>query len=217
LRSANVLVVAKSPVVGKVKTRLGRDVGMERAADLAAAALLDTLAVCTSAYGVQRCHLAVDGVLADGQLADELLEVTADWVVHPQRGAGFAERLVNAHTDAASFSGASIVQVGMDTPQLRPESLLEAGALLTEPDAAVLGPAYDGGWWLLGVGGPHLLAHLAGVPMSTSKTGELTRLALARAGANVHQTESMRDVDDMTDAENVATTAPETRFAGKWR
>ena len=190
---------------------------MERAADLAAAALLDTLAVCASAYGVQRCHLAVDGVLAHGQLADELLEATTDWVVHPQRGDGLAERLVNAHTDAASFSGAPIVQVGMDTPQLRPESLVEAGAMLTAPDAAVLGPAYDGGWWLLGLGGPHLLAHLGDVPMSTSKTGELTRQALARAGATVHQTESMRDVDDVADAESVATTAPETRFARQWR
>ena len=53
--------------------------------------------------------------------------------------------------------------------------------------------------------------------MSTSKTGELTRRALARAGATVHQTESMRDVDDVADAESVATTAPETRFARQWR
>ena len=120
MRPASALVVAKSPIVGKAKTRLGREVGMERAADLAAAALLDTLAVCASAYGVERCQLAVDGLLAHGQLADELLEATADWAVHPQRGDGLAERLVNAHTDAASFSGAPVVQVGMDTPQLTP-------------------------------------------------------------------------------------------------
>ena len=217
MRPAIALVVAKSPVVGRVKTRLGREVGMERAADLAAAALLDTLAVCASAYGVDRCHLAVDGVLAHGQLADELLEATADWAVHPQRGEGFAERLVNAHTDAASFSGAPVVQVGMDTPQLRPGSLVEAGALLTRPDAAVLGLAHDGGWWLLGVGGPHLLAHLREVPMSTPATGELTRAALLRTGARVVEVESLRDVDEVGDAESVATTAPDTRFARGWR
>lgn len=217
MKPAVALVVAKSPVVGQAKTRLGREIGMERAAHLAAAALLDTLAVCATAYGVQRCHLAIDGVLAHGQLADELLQATTDWVLHPQRGDGLAERLVNAHTDAASFSGAPTVQVGMDTPQLRPESLVEAGALLTESDAAVLGPAHDGGWWLLGIGGPHLLEHLGEVPMSTSKTGELTRLALARAGATVHQIGSLRDVDEVADAESVAAAAPETRFARQWR
>src|SRR5680860_872236 len=109
MRPAVALVVAKSPVIGRVKTRLGREVGLERAADLAAAALLDTVAACAAAYGVDRCHLALHGVLAHGQLADELLEATADWTVHPQRGDGFAERLLHAHEDAASFSAAPVV------------------------------------------------------------------------------------------------------------
>jgi len=190
---------------------------MERAADLAAAALLDTVAACAAAYGVDRCHLALDGVLAHGQLADELLEATADWTVHPQRGNGFAERLLHAHEDAASFSGAPVVQVGMDTPHLIPGTLIEAGGLLTGPDAAVLGPAYDGGWWLLGVGGPHLLAHLHEVPMSTAETGELTRRALVRAGAWVMDMSTLRDVDEVVDAEFVASVAPDTRFGRSWR
>ena len=48
----------------------------------------------------------------------------------------------------------------MDTPHLDAATLPEVEARLTDPDDAVLGPAYDGGWWLLGVGGPHLLDHL---------------------------------------------------------
>lgn len=211
------LVVAKSPVIGKVKTRLGREVGMERAADLAAAALLDTVAACSAAFGVERCHLALDGVLAQGQRAAELLESTADWTVHPQRGEGLAERLVHAHEDTAAFSGAPAVQVGMDTPQLEADTLLRVTSLLTAPDEAVLGPAYDGGWWLLGVGGPHLLAHLHEVPMSAPETGERTRAALLRAGARVTVIETLRDVDEIADAESVAVTAPATRFARAWR
>ncbi len=217
MRPAVALVVAKSPEVGKVKTRLGREVGMERAADLAAAALLDTVAACVEAYGAARCHLALDGVLARGQRAEELLEATADWTVHPQRGEDFAERLVHAHVDASAFSGAPVVQVGMDTPHLTPAALVEAAALLTGADSAVLGPAYDGGWWLLGVGGPHLLAHLHEVPMSTERTGELTRQALIAAGATVHEVSPLRDVDEVLDAELVAAAAPETRFARSWR
>ena len=53
------LVMAKAPVPGRVKTRLGARVGMEVAAELAAAALLDTIAACRSAFA--ECHLALDG------------------------------------------------------------------------------------------------------------------------------------------------------------
>ncbi len=213
MKPAVALVVAKSPVAGRVKTRLGREVGMERAADLAAVALLDTVRTCAAAYGAMRCHLALDGVLAEGRTASQLIDATAEWTLHPQRGADFAERLVNAHVDAAGASGAPVVQVGMDTPHLEARTLVEVGARLTHPDDAVLGPAYDGGWWLLGVGGPHLLSHLRQVPMSRADTGTLTREALIRAGARVTDVEMLRDVDEVVDAESVAAIAPGTLFA----
>jgi glycosyltransferase A (GT-A) superfamily protein (DUF2064 family) len=217
MRPAVALIVAKAPVAGRVKTRLGREVGMERAADLAAAALRDTVGACTAAYGPARCHLALDGVLAHSRIASELLDATAEWTFHSQRGAGFAERLVNAHGDAATASGAPVVQVGMDTPHLKARTLIEVGARLTHPDDAVLGPAYDGGWWLLGVSGPHLLNYLRQVPMSMCDTGTLTREALIRAGARVSDIEMLRDVDEVVDAESVAATAPGTRFARAFR
>ena len=207
------LVVAKAPVAGRVKTRLGRVVGMEHAAQLAAAALLDTIAVCVAAYGVMRCHLALDGDLADAERSRELLDATAGWTVHPQRGDDFATRLVNAHEDTAAAAGAPVVQVGMDTPHLRAQTLTEVGSRLTDPDAAVIGPAFDGGWWLLGVGSPQLVRPLGDVPMSTSRTGELTRKALVRAGAVVTDIETLRDVDEVLDAESVAAAAPKTLFA----
>ena len=213
MRPPVVLVVAKAPVVGRVKTRLGKAIGMQRAAALAAAALLDTLAACATAFGPDRCHLALDGDLADGERADDLLEATDGWHVHRQHGDGFAERLLHAHRDVATAAHAPVVQVGMDTPQLDARVLVEAGERLTHPDAAVLGPAYDGGWWLLGVGGPHLLDHLTGVPMSTASTGELTQEALARAGAEVSRVLLMRDVDELADADHVARAATSSRFA----
>ena len=213
MKPAVMLVVAKAPVIGSVKTRLGRVVGMEHAAQLAAAALLDTIAVCVAAYGVMRCHLALDGDLADAERSRELLDAIAGWTVHPQRGDDFATRLVNAHEDTAAAAGAPVVQVGMDTPHLRPQTLTEVGSRLTDPDAAVIGPAFDGGWWLLGVGSPQLVRRLGDVPMSTSRTGELTRKALVRAGAVVTDIETLRDVDEVLDAESVAAAAPKTMFA----
>jgi glycosyltransferase A (GT-A) superfamily protein (DUF2064 family) len=155
----------------------------------------------------------VHGDLDDAERSDELLRAIEGWTVHPQRGEDFATRLVNAHQDAAAASGAPVVQVGMDTPHLDGRILAEAGSRLTRRDDAVLGPAADGGWWLLGVGGPHLLGHLAGVPMSTDRTGDLTRDALLRSGANVTDVETLRDVDEVEDAESVAVAAPDSRFA----
>jgi hypothetical protein len=105
----------------------------------------------------------------------------------------------------------------MDTPHLEAQTLTEVGSRLTDPDKAVIGPAVDGGWWLLGVGGPHLLSHLDRVPMSTPHTGDLTREALVRAGARVSDVETLRDVDEFADAESVAAAAPATRFARTWR
>lgn len=217
MKPAVILVVAKAPVCGSVKTRLGRVVGMERAAQLAAAALLDTMAVCVAACGVGRCHLALEGDLADAELSEDLLDATDNWTVHTQRGDNFAARLVNAHHDTAAASGAPVVQVGMDTPHVEEQMLTEVRSRLIHPDEAVIGPAVDGGWWLLGVGGPHLLSHLDRVPMSTPQTGDLTREALVRAGARVSSIETLRDVDEFTDAESVAAAAPGTRFARTWR
>jgi hypothetical protein len=213
VKPAVILVVAKAPVAGRVKTRLGAVVGMPQAALLAAAALLDTMAACVAAYGVSRCHLALDGDLAEGQLAHELTAATRGWTLHGQRGEGFAERLVNAHADVAAASGSPVVQVAMDTPHLDASVLAEAGARLTHRDAAVLGPAYDGGWWLLAVGGTHLLQHLPEVSMSTSETGALTREALSRAGAQLSEVAPLRDVDEVADALSVAAAAPHARFA----
>ena len=174
----SVLVVAKAPEPGQVKTRLGNDIGMEAAADVAAASLLDTLAACASASSY--CHLSLAGDLGRALRADEIRAALAGWTVHPQAGAGFAERLVNAH---AQMPG-PVVQVGMDTPHLTAGLLGETAARLATYDA-VLGPAEDGGWWVLALRDPTQAVALVGVPMSTPTTGVDTKIALEAAGLSV--------------------------------
>ena len=79
VRDARVLVVAKAPVAGVAKTRVGADVGMDVAAGLAAGALLDTVRTCTAAVGADRCRLALAGELGDeqrpGRQGDPVTEV----------------------------------------------------------------------------------------------------------------------------------------------
>lgn len=207
----HVLVVAKAPEAGKVKTRLGALIGMDRAAEVAAASLLDTLEAAELAVGAEHCHLSLAGELVDAVRATELRTALAGWTVHPQVGDDFAARLADAH---ARVPG-PVVQVGMDTPHLSAELLLSAAGGLDAHDA-VLGPAEDGGWWVLALREPTHAAAIAGVPMSTEETFHDTHDALVAAGLDVGTTSTLRDVDTREDADVVAALVPGSRFAAAW-
>jgi len=199
------LVVAKAPVPGLAKTRIAADVGPDAAADLAAAALLDTLdSVVGSGLTVV---VALTGDLDRASRADELRAVLAGLVVVPQVGDMLGERLARAHLDADG--GAGVVQVGMDSPQLRADDLTEAAGRLVD-HASVLGPAEDGGWWLLGVNHGSDASALATIEMSTASTGQHTREVLPAPTAILR---TLRDVDTWADAQAVAEEIPHSRFA----
>ncbi|QZY30423.1 TIGR04282 family arsenosugar biosynthesis glycosyltransferase [Nocardioides coralli] len=205
------LVVAKAPVPGEAKTRLAADIGPAAAAELAAAALLDTLDACRAVFPVEDCHLALAGDLAAAPCGPEVRSRAADWNVFAQRGGDFAARLADAHRRV----GGPVVQIGMDTPQVTGEQLANAAGLLRDHDA-VLGPAEDGGWWLLGLRDAAHAAVLREVPMSTPETGDLTLAALRRCGLDVAATATLRDVDELPDATVVAGSARGGRFAATW-
>lgn len=190
------LVIAKEPVPGKVKTRLTPPYTPGQAARIAESALADTLDAVARTPAARRV-LALDG-RPGGWLP-------TGFDVVPQRGDGLDERLANA------FSGARgpAVLIGMDTPQVTPAMLEEATSLLDDSDA-VFGPADDGGFWLLGLREPRP-GLLRGVPMSRSDTGarQLERLR----GLRVATLRTLTDVDTAEDAIRVAAQAPGTRFA----
>jgi uncharacterized protein len=197
-----VLVMAKSPVAGQVKTRLAADVGDDTAADVAAASLVDTLS--TVALTGLPCVVAWSGLLATARRADDVAVALDRCEVVPQRGDRFAERLAAAHHDAAIVLGdAQVVQIGMDTPQLTADHILAAATCLKRHDAA-LGIAVDGGWWALAVRVPGLAAGLTDVPMSREDTAARTMQMLARNRASVALLGVMRDVDTVDDARLVA-------------
>jgi rSAM/selenodomain-associated transferase 1 len=207
------LVVAKAPVPGRVKTRLGAEIGMSAAAEVAAAALLDTLAACRAAFGAPDCLLAVSGDLRQAVRGPEIERALEGWHVYVQRGDGLGARLANAHADLPD--GRQVLQVGMDTPQLAAEHLHTGAHALAEADA-VLGPADDGGWWLLGLRDPAGAAALEGVPMSTSTTYAATRRALQERGLEVATGAVLRDVDTVADADVVSRGHRDTEFARAW-
>ncbi|MBF9128733.1 DUF2064 domain-containing protein [Plantactinospora sp. S1510] len=205
------LVVAKAPVPGLAKTRLCPPATPVQAARVAAAALLDTLAA-VRATGSTVPVLAYTGRFADAEHAAELTAALVGWRLLAQRGSSFADRLANAHADAgAAFPGRPVLQIGMDTPQVRPATLAAALRRLAGHDA-VFGPAADGGWWALGLRDPAHATALRGVPMSTGETGRLTLAALRDRGVRPAGLPVLRDVDDWPAALAVAQELPGSRF-----
>lgn len=202
-----VLVVAKAPVPGLAKTRLAAAVGDRAAADIAAAALLDTLDAVAAAPVAARV-VALTGDLRDARCGDEIRSRLADFTVLAQRGDGLAERLANAHADAAAaVGGGPVLQIGMDTPQVS-AALLGQCCRALAGCAAVLGLARDGGWWVLGVADAATAGCLRAVPMSRPDTGAVTLAALRDTGMDVKLLTELCDVDTVADIDAVRGSCP---------
>jgi glycosyltransferase A (GT-A) superfamily protein (DUF2064 family) len=198
--NVQLLVIAKAPVPGRVKTRLCPPCTPVQAAEIAAAALADTLSSAASMPSVRRT------LVLDGQYA-----APSGWQIVPQCAGGLGERLAYAFTGTA-LPGIGSLLIGMDTPQVTPAVLEPLAGELAGCDA-VLGPAYDGGWWALALRDPAHAAALVDVPMSTSDTAALTFTALRGRGLRVGCGPALRDVDTAADARRVAADAPGTAFA----
>jgi glycosyltransferase A (GT-A) superfamily protein (DUF2064 family) len=197
--ATTLLVIAKQPVPGRVKTRLVPPCTYEQAAALAEAALADTLHTVLTVPARRRV------LVLDGQPGPWL---PPGFDVVPQCGGPLDERLAAAF---AAVQGPALL-IGMDTPQVT------SGLLTVDWAAAdaVFGPADDGGFWALGLRTPDP-ALLRGVPMSTASTGAVQRARLVAAGLRVTDLPTLRDVDTAADAVAVARSAPRSRFAARAR
>jgi rSAM/selenodomain-associated transferase 1 len=194
------IVLAKSPLAGSSKTRLCPPCSPEQAAELAEAALADTLEAVAATPCAGRL-LALDGPAGDW--------LPAGFELAEQRQGGLGERLAGAFSRHA---GPSLL-IGMDTPQVTPALLGAAAEHLTRPGTdAVLGPAEDGGYWAIGFRRRQAGA-FDGVPMSSRRTGAEQRRRLRQLGLRTAELPALRDVDEIADARAVAEAAPQGRFA----
>lgn len=189
----HVLVMAKSPAPGRVKTRLCPPCTPEEAAALAEAALGDTLAA-VAGCGADRRIVALDGT--PGPWLPPGFEVIA------QCRGSLDRRLAHAWAQA----GGPGVQIGMDTPQVTAGDLDEALAALDIAPAA-LGYAVDGGWWGIGLRAADAAAFI-GIPMSRPDTGMLQEARLRRLGLDVALLPDLVDLDTINDLAAVAGAAP---------
>ncbi|MGH2736464.1 MAG: TIGR04282 family arsenosugar biosynthesis glycosyltransferase [Actinomycetota bacterium] len=193
-----VIVIAKSPFPGRVKTRLSPPCSADQAAQIAEAALVETLST-VAATRATRHVVALDGEPGPW--------IPAGFELIVQRGAGLGERLGHAFCEV----GCCALLVGMDTPQLGP-GLIESALVELDSADAVLGPTDDGGYWAVGLRAPEPLA-FTGVPMSRADTFEAQLARFEDLGLRVGLLPHLRDVDYFDDALAVAKLVPGSAFA----
>ncbi len=197
------IVIAKAPVPGRVKTRLSPPFTATESAALAEAALTDTLESVLSAASGQPI-LALDGA-PGGWLPP-------GFAVIPQVKGGLDVKIAAAFAAAARHAHGPALLIGMDTPQV--------GSALLQPwwqDAdALIGLACDGGFWAVGFRepDPDLVGQaVGGVPMSRPDTGSVQLARLRSLGMRTRLLPMFRDIDTAADAYAVARLCPRSRFA----
>ena len=195
-----VLVLAKEPVPGRVKTRLCPPCTPAEAATIAGAAIADTVATVTATAST-RPLLVLDGEV--GPWLSLPIEVV------PQGHGDLGDRLAAAF----SHAGGRAVLIGMDTPQVTADQIDRAIDGLGDPDVdAVLGLTADGGWWIIGFAAPTPLA-FEGVAMSRPTTGTHQYARLTELGLRTALVDQKTDVDTFADALTVADAHPDLRFS----
>jgi rSAM/selenodomain-associated transferase 1 len=198
----NLLVMAKAPVAGRVKTRLCPPCTPAEAAAIAEAALADTLDA-VAACGAGRRIVALDG--APGPWLPPGFEVI------PQVDGGFDRRLAAAWAAA----GGAGVQIGMDTPQVTP-ALLDGALASLDDTPAALGLAVDGGWWAIGLRRPDPRVFM-GIPMSTETTGAAQHARLRSLALSVTMLPALVDLDTAADIPAVTASGSAIRTAAQAR
>ncbi|MBT2396953.1 TIGR04282 family arsenosugar biosynthesis glycosyltransferase [Streptomyces sp. ISL-100] len=194
-RTPSVLVMAKAPRAGTVKTRLHPLLGPDGCAVLQAELIRHTLEM-TSSHGL-RTYLAYAPGVGEESPGDVILPGVRLVV---QRGENLGQRLTSAVVEAFADGAGPLLVIGTDAPTLTRDHLTVALSSL-EHKEVVLGPALDGGYYLIGMRHPH--AGLFGIDAalwSTDKVLAATCAVAAEEGLSVELLRPLRDLDTPEDA-----------------
>lgn len=194
-RGCALAIVTKAPRAGSVKTRLAPPLTLDEAAALHACFLRDTAESIAALGAAGRCG-GVAVYTPEG--AEPLLGglLPADFRLFPQRGDGFGDRLLNAARDVLDAGYRAVCLIDSDSPTLPPAALEAAVAVLAQPgERVVLGPADDGGYYLIGLTAAHPRL-FADITWSTHQVLAQTIARAQETGLDVALLPRWYDVDD---------------------
>ena len=201
------VLFAKAPVPGRVKTRLTPLLTPEQAAEFHWACVWDTWEKVQQVAATSR-YFYSDNAWVEGE-EPALPEQRA-----LQRGADLGDRMYNCFEDLRSRGHSRALIVGSDCPTL-PLDYIQQGLAALEHSDAVIGPSEDGGYYAIGCREAHP-DMFAGVPWSSGNTLRQTEDRLQILGLKVHHLPPWYDVDTANDLKRLAGEASLPPHVGRW-
>jgi rSAM/selenodomain-associated transferase 1 len=201
--SQRLLVFARVPELGRVKTRLGTSIGAERALAVYEAMLRDLLhSIGTSSEDLEIEILWAPTSAANG---DALRRAFGEHDLAMQTGSDLGDRLAMAFSERFFFHRTQkIVAIGVDDPLLSRAMIDEAFALLESCDW-VIGPAEDGGYYLIGCRGAIFNpAIFRSMPWGSNEVLHLTLDRIRESRHTVSMLPARYDIDVIEDLQRFA-------------
>lgn len=188
-------IMCKVPLAGTCKTRLTPAVSLEEAAELSRCFIADLAETIASL--ADECGAAGYAVFTPTEAEEQLDSVLPPGFARlPQRGDDLAERCVGAVEDLLATGAPAVCLVNADSPTLPAVVLRRAAEMLRKPGGdVVLGPALDGGYYLVGVREPAPELFRA-MPWSTGRVLAVTEQRAKALGLAVRRLPVWYDVDD---------------------
>jgi uncharacterized protein len=196
------VIVARYPHLGTTKTRLASSLGDEETVQLYCAFLTD-LAQRFAAQSAYDLHWAYTPAEVDyaSFMATIAPSLAHQMCFFPQKGAEFGDRLFDAFRWTFEHGYERTVLIGSDSPHIGRDTIEQARDALDEADVA-LGPAEDGGYYLIAMQKPHDV--FRDIPMSTSQVLQMTIALAQRQGLKVNILETLFDIDELPDLARLA-------------
>lgn len=205
------VVMAKAPLPGKVKSRLAADLTPEQCAGLSLAFLKDAIALASSTSGFT-AFLAFTPEY-ERTLFEQLKP--ANMRLLPQSGANLGERMYRIISCLGKEGYSPVVIIGTDIPTLQPETLAKALQTLCRDDIC-LGPSHDGGYYLIGANRA-CESMFQNIDWGTPVVLKQTKVQARKAGLSIEILEEYDDVDVFTDLKKLYFTAGSTASESKIR
>ncbi|MBC6990274.1 MULTISPECIES: TIGR04282 family arsenosugar biosynthesis glycosyltransferase [Hymenobacter] len=187
----HLLIFARHPELGRVKTRLAQTIGDEAALEVYCELLAHTQAAASGVAATRTVWFA------DAKPAAAPPDLWADYLHQTQGPGDLGAKMHRAFAEAFAAGASAVVIIGTDCPGLTSAHLTTAFDCLATHDV-VLGPAHDGGYYLLGMSTLHADLFLNKTWSTASVLAHTLRDA-TRLGLTVHQLPQLRDVDTAED------------------
>ncbi|MBI4042616.1 MAG: TIGR04282 family arsenosugar biosynthesis glycosyltransferase [Deltaproteobacteria bacterium] len=210
MKANAIAVMMKAPLLGEVKTRLSPPLTPKQALSVYVASAKTTLSTLRKMtdhdvhlfiYPPEEIGLAIPLIPKSSPRLQCDSRISSSFQIHPQTGAAFTERLT--HSIALLFNQGyeKILQIGTDSPQLSPVILQKATLALDGVDI-IIGPALDGGFYLLGMKKPHLALY-EGLPLSTPHTCNALMRKIESLNLSFSLLQGLRDIDTFEDLRSI--------------